>query len=504
MLSSKLVRNVLDSAPDAMVIITCTGAIRFANYQVTAWFGYSPEELKGRPVETLLPVRFQNRHIKHRENYFSNVRVRQMGEGLDLFARRKDGSEFPVEISLSPIRDEEEVMVVAAIRDITERRHTQIALYEAQLVAERANKAKSHFLATASHDLRQPVQTLALLNGAMRRMVTDPEQREILLEEEAAINGMVKMLNALLDIGKLESGAVKPDLTSFDSSELVGRLRIDFAGMAAEKGLRLEIDWPALAIHTDMGLVEQILRNLITNAIKYTSQGSVTLRAVQVSTGIRLEVVDTGVGIPKNALANIFDEFFQVGIAANSSRNGYGLGLSIVHRLVGLLGLKLDVDSAPGRGSNFSLLVPAGENAQCEDAAVTPALQEVVHEASQAHHILLVEDDPGVRNATRLLLKVEGYRVTTAATIDEARQRASEFRDIELLLTDYHLADAETGLHVARVLRQEFNPDLHVILMTGDTSSAVRAQNEDLAVRMTSKPIKPGELIRLIDEVLGR
>ena len=165
MLSSELVRSVLDSAPDAMIIIDSSGQILFANHQVSALFGYPAAELVGGPIETLLPERFRARHIGHRSAYTHNVRVRPMGIGLELFGMRKDGTEFPVEISLSPIEQGSEIIVAAAIRDVTERKQTEQALKEARREAEHANLAKSRFLATASHDLRQPLQTLGLLNG---------------------------------------------------------------------------------------------------------------------------------------------------------------------------------------------------------------------------------------------------------------------------------------------------------------------------------------------------
>ena len=206
MLSSALVRSVLDSLPDAMVIIDSTGNILFANHQVSEMFGHANEALIGEAVELLLPERFRQRHVGHRSGYTGNVRVRPMGAGLDLFAVRKDGTEFPVEISLSPISQGDTVLVAAAIRDVTDRRLAEQALREARREAEHANLAKSRFLATASHDLRQPLQTLGLLNGALRRMVNDAECREVLEQQDQAVDAMSRLLNALLRT--LSTGAV--------------------------------------------------------------------------------------------------------------------------------------------------------------------------------------------------------------------------------------------------------------------------------------------------------
>ena len=231
---------------------------------------------------------------------------------------------------------------------------------EARGVADRANQGKSRFLATASHDLRQPLQTLALLNGTLRRIVGDPDAAEALSQQDQAIGAMSRLLNTLLDISKLESGAIKPEPTDFTVAALFQELRSEFASMAANKGLQLEVEACADQVHSDPSLVEQILRNLVSNAIKYTREGWVRLRCLHEAPLIRIEVLDTGIGIPADQIPYIYDEFYQVGVPSNSSRDGYGLGLSIVQRLVKLLTLKLDVRSEVGQGSTFSLVLPAG------------------------------------------------------------------------------------------------------------------------------------------------
>lgn len=361
MLSSDLVRSALDSSPDAMIIIDASGAIVFANHQVSALFGYDTQELTGQHVEALLPERFRARHVAHRQNYAANVRVRPMGNGLELFARRNDGSEFPVEISLSPMSGTA-TLTAASIRDVTDRRAIEVELKAARETADRANQAKSRFLATASHDLRQPLQTLALLNGALCRMVTEGEPAEALAQQEQAISAMSRLLNALLDISKLESGAIKPEVTDFTVAAIFAELRNEFAGLAAHKGLRLDIEACADCVHSDPSLIEQVLRNLISNAIKYTQRGLVQLRCLHDQAFIRVEVLDTGIGMPASALAHIYDEFYQVGVPVNATRDGYGLGLSIVSRIVNLLGHKLEVRSELGEGLYVFAGAAAGSN----------------------------------------------------------------------------------------------------------------------------------------------
>ena len=504
----ELARSALEAAPDAMIIIDGFGTIRYTNRQVFALFGYPHDEIVGLSIEHLMPERFRARHIGHRQQYTRNIRVRPMGAGLQLFGQRRDGTEFPVEISLSPIQDGDHVLVAAAIRDVTDSKRIQAELIaaresaeHAREIADRANQGKSRFLATASHDLRQPLQTLSLLNGTLRRIVTDPDATEALSQQEQAIGAMSRLLNALLDISKLESGAIKPEPTDFTVAEIFEELRSDFAAVAANKGLKLRIEYCTDCVHSDPSLVEQILRNLVSNAIKYTRQGWIQLRCLHEAALVRIEVLDTGVGIPANQLAYIYDEFYQVGVATNTSRDGYGLGLSIVQRLVKLLNLRLDVRSEVGKGSAFSLLLPVGSSASGTvhvtsrgSAARQPQIGKV--------SVLLVEDDPAVRDATRMLLKAEGYCVMAVESKAEALQKVRE-ASIDLLVTDYHLNGGETGTEVIAALRDILGFPLKAVLMTGDTSTAIRELPRDSHLRVASKPIQAEELLTLLRALLA-
>lgn len=521
--TSELGRSALDAAPDAMIIIDGAGKIRYANRQVVAIFGYAHDDVVGRPVEFLMPRRFRERHEGHRHTYDGSGRTRPMGAGLELFGQRNDGSEFPVEISLSPIEDGGESLVGAAIRDVSDRKRAEAELIVARQTAEwareaaemskraaeiaresadRANQGKSRFLATASHDLRQPLQSLSLLNGALRRIVLDPEASQALSQQEHAISAMSRLLNALLDISKLESGAIKPDPTDFAVSALFEEMRLEFSELASRKGLALCVTPCEDCVHSDRTLVEQIVKNLLSNAIKYTREGSVSLRCVRPQAGtIRIEVHDTGIGIASDQLGLIYDEFYQVGVPTNSSRDGYGLGLSIVQRLVALLGVTLQATSEPGRGSIFTLTLPAAERAPRQGTArVTSSAS-----ASQEQiHVLLVEDDAAVRDATRLLLKSEGYVVTTAASLFEALELSSTIPSIDLILTDYHLRGGETGIQVIAALRERLARAVRAVLITGDTSSAVSELRRDPCLKIVSKPVKAEELLDMLKTLLAK
>ena len=530
MQSADLARRALDAAPDAMIIIDEAGVIHYANHQVSALFGHAHEAIVGHKVEMLMPERFRGRHVAHRQAYASSLRVRPMGQGLALFGRRCDGSEFPVEISLSPIHDADHVLIAAAIRDVTDRKRVEAELEiaregseraretadharavadrlrevadEARESADRANQAKTRFLATASHDLRQPLQTLALLTGTLRRMIIHENADEVLGQQEQAIGAMSRLLNALLDISKLESGAVQPESSDFPVAVLFEGLRREFASIVASKGLELQVEASGECAYSDPALVEQILKNLVSNAIKYTRQGQVRLNCVREDSALRIEVVDTGIGIPAKQLANIYDEFYQVGVPTNSSRDGYGLGLSIVQRLVKLLNLHLHVTSEVGRGSVFSLQLPIGKSHR-EPIAVLPSMAAAAAGHTRKPRVLLVEDDPAVRDATHMLLAIEGYRVTAVTSLAEALRSARENGAPELLITDYHLRDGELGTQVIGAVRGKASADVKAVLVTGDTSAVVKQMAGDPRLRIASKPINAEELLSLLSELVA-
>ena len=502
MLTPQLLSSALQLAPDAIVIVDASGQILFANRRLLALLGYEYAEVRGQRVEMLLPERFRQRHLGHRSEYAENARVRPMGVDLELFALHKDGHEIPVEISLSPIEDGARVLVAAALRDVTERNKIAKDLKEAREAADRANQAKSRFLATASHDLRQPLQTLALLNGTLRRIVQEPHAHEAIVHQSQAIEAMSRLLNALLDISKLESGAVRPDPTDFAVAALFEELRNEFASLAEAKGLELRISATAGLIHSDRSLVGQILRNLISNAIKYTRKGFVELRALVQPSAIHIEVIDSGVGMAPEQLPYIYDEFYQIGVSTNAFREGYGLGLSIVARLVKLLGLHLAVRSAVGYGSTFDLELPPGSGTIPAREASGATVAGVDRRLS-APQVLLVDDDPGVRNATAMLLKVEGYQVVSASSLQEALQQSAGMPRIDLLVTDYHLQNGATGLDVISQVRALAGEGLKAVLVTGDTSSTIRELAPDERIRLVSKPIDADELLGLIKALLA-
>lgn len=486
-------RNLLESAPDAMIIVDENGEIAIVNAQAERMFGYDREELLGNKIEMLLPERIRKPHVRHRADFAAQPSLRPMGPGLELVGQRKDGSEFPVEISLSPVRTAKTSFVSSVIRDVTQRKHMEQEIIAAQEEAERANKANSAFLAAASHDLRQPVQALSLLNGALRRTVKDERALQMVESQEHSLTAMTNLLNSLLDISRLDAGAVTPEFEEFPMQRLIDRLSPEFARQAQHKGLEFKSVPCESVVRSDPNLLSEIIQNFVGNAIRYTDVGNIELRCVEREGQCRLEVEDTGIGISEDHQEDIFNEFHQVK-SPGGSKEGFGLGLAIVRRLADLLEHQVAVESVPGDGSCFSVSTPAiGPTAKDSDEA--DQVHAVVEDTASGL-IILIEDDVNVANAWGLLLEAEGYRVATAASATEARTLINHLDEAPVLVvSDFHLLDGSTGVEAVREIREHYGLNIPAFIVSGDTSKVVKDARPVDNSTLMSKPVNTARLL---------
>ncbi|MEQ8207075.1 MAG: PAS domain S-box protein [Woeseia sp.] len=495
-------RHLLKAAPDAMVIVDANGRIAIANDQSESMFGYSHDELIGQPIETLLPMSVRERHVGHRRRFAEDPRLRPMGSGMELYARRADGSEFPVEISLSPITAASGMFVSSVIRDVTERREMEHELIEARRSAERAHKANTAFLAAASHDLRQPVQALSLLAGALRRTVKDELALEMIESQQHSLDAMTNLLNSLLDISRLDSGAITPETEDFPVQRLIDRLTSEFTRQARQKGLDFVATASDAIVRSDPNLLGEIIQNLVSNAVRYTNRGAVQLLCRVVDNALSIDVIDTGIGIAPEHIDSIFREFHQLKSDAPSNE-GFGLGLAIVRRLADLLGLQVTVESTPGAGSCFSVSVPLVSGTAVSVADAVIAVTDPATLKKRAI-ILLVEDDRRVAAAWMLLLRAEGFRVALADSADSAEKVAMELGEpTDLIISDYHLLDASTGVQAVAAVRRYFHTELPALIVSGDTSKVMDDARGINNCVVLSKPVDTDELLALAHRVIA-
>ncbi len=496
-------RTLLDSAPDAMIIVDNEGKIAIANGQAEAMFGYQRAELMGRPIEMLLPERLREGHVPSRSAFQADPAVRPMGNGQKLLALRKDGEEFPVEISLSPAKTAHGLFVSSVIRDVTERKAMEQQILEAKQEAERANKANSAFLAAASHDLRQPVQALSLLNGALRRTVSDGRAIEMIDSQAHSLTAMTNLLNSLLDISRLDAGAVTPEVEDFPIRRIVDRLSAEFSRQAQHKGLVFESQGCDAVVRSDPNLLVEIIQNFVSNAIRYTESGSVRMSCHNDRDNCVLTVADTGVGIDDDQRDEIFREFHQIR-DGKGSQEGFGLGLAIVKRLADLLGHRIEVQSKVGEGSEFAVHVPlvATESAGAAQRRGGQT-DEPAENGATGGLIVLIEDDVNVANAWGLLLEAEGYLVASARSAREALDLAIELDCVpDLLISDYHLIDGSTGVEAVARVREHYGHEIPAFVVSGDTSKVVKDARLLENCTLMSKPVDTARLLTMAGEAI--
>jgi PAS domain S-box-containing protein len=498
----EITEHLLRFSPDALVVVDDRGLIRFANDTVRDVLGYDPAALAGKPLETLIPQRLRANHGKHTAGFMREPNSREMGARIaDLFALRADGSEFPAGIRLSPFRIGEKLFVAAAIRDMTERRIVNDELVLARKEADRANRAKSRFLATASHDLRQPMQTIRLLNAAMTKIVPEAEVRDLLQQQSQAIESMTRLLNALLDISRLESGAIEPVNSGVRVAEIFAELHTEFCSLALAREIELQVESSSVVVSTDRTLFYQLLQNLLGNALKYTDRGSVRVRCAEEGDAVAITVEDTGIGIPADKLERIFDEYYQVD-THGTKRMGVGLGLAIVKEVARLLGFSVKIHSVVGKGTQVALRIPGRYRlAATVPSPVAQAAPTVAAPARKAR-LILVEDNDGVRLATELFLKLEGHETLSAPTLAEAEVLLQRLQPGDVVIADYHLDDKNTGLDMLIRLRERVGYDVPGVVLSGDLPSVLRTVKTPItACRFLSKPVDTDALIEAIAEL---
>jgi signal transduction histidine kinase len=362
--------------------------------------------------------------------------------------------------------------------------------------AEDANRSKSQFLAAASHDLRQPLHALSLLTALVNELSEDSRVREVGRHIGQSVQSLDRLFGALLDLSKLDAGVVRPDLHEVDLADLVGQLSVECRQKAQAKSLAFEADCAPLRVRTDPILLERILRNLLENAMRFTQSGKVCVRCVREGMDAVVSVSDTGPGIPRNEHARIFDEFYQLQNPGRDRSMGLGLGLSIVRRLVELLGYRVALESEPGLGATFTVTLPG---AALDGAGASAPRSAARGNADVAGlNVLLIEDDAEVRNAMNLALRSWGCEPLIAASLEEATALlATRALRPDAVLSDLRLANGASGIDAIIALRARY-AGLPAALVTGDIAGERLLEVRSTGLPVLHKPVQPDALRDLL------
>ncbi|MCP1652663.1 PAS domain-containing hybrid sensor histidine kinase/response regulator [Pseudomonas nitroreducens] len=445
--------------------------------------------------------------------------------GYETRLRRRDGTHVVALMNLL-MKPDEDGLVEGFVADITERVQAQQRLQslneeleqrvaartlelqtlnqqlrEARDAAEAANNSKDKYLAAASHDLLQPLNAARLLVSTLRERKL-PSAEQLLVERtHQALEGAEDLLSDLLEIARLDQSAIRPDLDLHPLDELLAPLLSEFDEVARAAGLRLRKRIPALAVCTDHRLLSRILRNFLSNACRYTERGSVMLAARRRGENVRLEVWDTGRGIPADQLEAIFLEFNQLDVGRAADRRGVGLGLAIVDRIAGILGCQVQVRSVPGRGSVFAIEVPLVRDLPAPVAADSVP-RAVTGDPLPGRRLLVIDNEDAILTSMAALLGQWGCEVLLASDFDEALS-VLKGRAPEVILADYHLDHGQTGCDAVHRLRLQFAAELPAVMITADRSDECRRALQKLGVPLLNKPVKPGKLRAVLSLLLS-
>lgn len=462
-------RLLVEQAADGIFVSDAHGRYLDVNPAGAAMLGYAREELLSMRIRDVLAASELARIPEE---------TARMADGRVTTAtwrfRRKDGSSFRGEVVGRRFPDGR---VQAIVRDVTERKFAEERLRAARRAAERANDAKSRFLAAVSHDLRQPLSALSIYVGTLREKL-GPDDRALVANMKDCVSGLSDMLSNLLDLSRLDAGVVSGDIRDFALDSMLHKVIAAHAPDAEAKGLALRCGHFGIHVRTDPVLLHRIVGNFIANAIRYTERGGVLLGCRRRGGKRWLEVWDTGVGIPEGKTGEIFEEFRQLGGYEREHAKGTGVGLAVVAKTAALLGLEVRVTSRLGRGSMFAVELPLGVRPQ-------PAAQP--NYTHRRLRVALVEDNTSVAQALAYSLRHFGHHVTVGGTAAAAMAALEEAP--EIVIADYRLGGGQTGLDVVAAFRARYGAMLPALLVTSHTGLEVARDAALVGVRVLHKPV---------------
>lgn len=475
------------------------------NPAVERMTGYTVEECLALPDYPLPLV-----HEEDRPSIMDHLRAAAAGHSGNDVAfriRQKNGLIRWAAMSWQTLYDDSgrSLGYRTSMRDITGRKQVEDALRRAHAEAERANRAKSRFLAAASHDLRQPLQAINLFVAALKAGLRDPESVEIVESIQESLRATEDLLDALLDVSRLEAGVLQPRLRDVAIVDLTDRLETEFASQAAAKGLTLRTVASSAVVRTDPALLDRILRNLLSNALRYTECGGVLLGCRRRGGHISVEVWDTGIGIPDDKREAIFEEFYQLGNPERDRTRGLGLGLAIVDRIARLLGHTVTLRSQPGRGSVFAIQVPLVSGRPDPVPARAEGSDPDRSGALSGALVVAIEDEPMQLRGLERLLCSWGCKVVPSQSTAEALTQLVELKQVpDVILADYRLRGEMNGVQAIMTLRAGLGRMIPGIILTGDTEPGRMREANANGFELLHKPIDADRLFTALASVTPR
>lgn len=456
-------KSILEGAPDALVIANQDGTIQMINAQTEKFFGYNKDELIGKKVETIVPERYRHQHVNHRDSYFMNPHPRPMGADLNLLGVRKDGSEFPIEISLSPVETEEGTLALAAIRDITDKKQIETLLIEKNVQLVNSDMAKDQFLTHMSHELRTPLNGIIAMTQLLLTTNLDKEQKEQLDIISESNEQLLAVINQVLDFSKVESGNIGVEYVEFNIRDIINKVVASYAIKASSKNLELTCyihpDIP-VHCHGDIVKIRQILSNILDNAVKFTEQGTIDITVAAHKpnpnqTNLVITVTDTGIGIPPEIIPKLFKPFSQGDSSMTRKYGGTGLGLAISKRLAEVMGGSIDVKSH-ATGTQFTFTVPCVSSLHFAEHEANTIAKETNSAPLEKHsgRILLIDDNKLTQKTIFLLLNKLGYTVTIANDGLEGLQ-ALKSANYHLILMDCQMPNMDGYMTTMEIRKNE-------------------------------------------------
>ncbi|KAA0685883.1 PAS domain-containing protein [Azospirillum brasilense] len=492
-------RTLADSIPQLAWMARPDGRIFWYNQR---WYDYTGVEgadaASGRLWDGILPAEHAERVTASLQRSF------QTGDPWeDTFPMAGRDGAFRWFLSRAlPVRDSAGAVVLwfGTNTDVTDRLEAEDALRRAKEEAERAALSKSKFLASASHDLRQPMQSLFLFSGALHGHVHGEKGMKALRHLESGLDALKGLLDSLLDVSRLDAGVVKPTLEDFPVALLLDHIAAGYAPVARGKGLDWTMEGCPLSIRSDRVLLGRMIRNLVENAIRYTERGSIAIACTAVGGRMRITVSDTGIGISEEHLPRIFEEFHQVGNPERDRSQGLGLGLAIVQRIGQLLDHPVTVRSTPGAGSVFIIEVPLGETPKpIETMVATPTASA----SGDERLAMVVDDDAIVLLGLQAILREWGYEVLIAGSGEQAVDKLrSVSRKPDIIIADYRLREGKVGTDAILDIRRLFDADIPAIIVTGETGPECQRDAVRHGFGLMHKPVTPRQLAGAMERSL--